>query len=509
MGNMLERVKSARQWVQENPRATFILALLSFIFIFLPQWASAVWSLFLDEPLIPSVLKKMNIQVLSFSLTWITAPIGLAILFTIAYLLITGTKSKGIEHSTDTTTLAPNIVCLGESRLDFVEFDRHQVFRESNYYGAGALRAVAVEFTNAPKPPERVTPISNVTAQIVFYDAEWPDREEYRVNHACWLNEESPYVSFNLDTIHYLIVGVCQHKRDGTDGFEPDFTIYGNSPDRNSPLLKYPDRFTARFKIKVKLIVGEHGNFSSEHHFELEHTPGQGCGITHITEEESQKRKVYINGELMKLIARGEQFVTTPLINPGWDKLYEDIHKWTGEVSALLQRNFGIPLSSRFTSVNEVKPYPHKISEGRRSFFDELYTRIENLKEIAREQGAPVPATDVSKQIQEVTNKRREEMLKDLARFAADATALLDYTKMIRLSTYIRDLHVWDSEIFDYLSANLDRADAALIIEEASVAYTLPADAPSGCHDFLRQVNSRLVRLNNLIDAIQSGRRAL
>jgi hypothetical protein len=404
---------------------------------------------------------------------------------------------------------APNIVCLPEDRLFVVELDRHQAFRESEYHGPGALRPVAAAFTNAPRPPHKVGSVSNVTAQIEFYNPALPDREVYRVNHACWLNEESPYVSFALGTVHHVIIGVFQHKKDGTSGFEPDFTIYGNSPDRNAPLSKYHDRFSENFKIKVRLIVGEHGESSSEHDFELHHTPGQGFSCGYISEEEKQKRRAYFNGELIKLVARGEAFVTTPLINLGWDKLYEDIHKWTGEVSTLIHRHHGWPLSSRFSNVSELKPYPHKISDGYRSFFDELYTRVENLKEIAREHGAPIPASDISKQIQEVAAKRRIEILKDLAGFVEQANKLLDCTKTMRVSLGERDLYVWDVEIFDYLSEHLDRADALVMSDASLEDYTPREDTPLAFHDLFRRVHTRVVRLNRLIDEIQSGRRTV
>jgi hypothetical protein len=402
--------------------------------------------------------------------------------------------------------LAPNIVCLPEDRLDFVELDRHQVFRESEYYGSGALRAVAAAFTNAPKPPHKVGSASNVSAQIEVYEAEWPDRERYRVNYACWLNEESPYVSFKLGTVHHVVLGVFQHKKDGASGFEPEFTIYGNSPDRNAPLSKYPDRFSKYLKIKVRLIVGEHGEFSSEHDFELQHTPGQGFTFGYVSEEEKQQRRTYFNGEVSKLIAKGEAFVTIPLINPNWEELYDKIHKWKAEVSTLLHRHHGWPLSHCFSNTSEPKPYPHKIPDGYRSFFDALYTQIENLKEIAREQGVDAPVTDVPKQVEEVAAKRRVKILKDLSGFAEQANELLDCTKTMRVSLGERDLYVWDNEIFDYLSEHLDRADALMMNDASLEDYTPPEDVPQAFHDLFRKVHTRLARLTRLIEEIESCR---
>lgn len=416
-----------------------------------------------------------------------------------------------ISQAQEVKTLEPNIVCEGEDDL-FVELDKHEIFRETEYYGAGALRADTVRFANEPKAGHKVASANNVRAQIIFYDFDWPEREAHRVDYACWLDEESPYVSFDLadNAIHRLMIGVFQNKKDGSDGFEPEYIIYGNSPKRDAPLSRYVIRHSERYKVKIRLIVGEHGEFSSEHDCELEIDPGNGSfSFQYITEDEKQKRRESAHHEFIKLIAEGEAFVTTPLINIDWDKIYSDIHEWIAKVSTLIDRLFGRSVSWRFTSIGELTLYPHKISDSRRGFFDKLYTQLEHLKEIAREHGAPILPTDVSQQIQEVTDKRRKQILDDLAEFAARAKALLEYAQIKRLSLHERDLHVWDAEIFDYLSNNLNRPDTALISDENLEEYTQPENAHVSCHSFLKRVHSRLIRLNRLIEDIQSGRRAV
>lgn len=405
---------------------------------------------------------------------------------------------------------APNINCEGEDDL-FVELVKHEIFRETDYYGPGALRADVLKFANEPKPGHKVANVGNVRAQIKFYDFDWPERVDYRIDYACWLNEETPYVSFDLadNAIHYLIIGVFQNRKDGSDGFEPEYTIYGNSPDRNAPLSRYVIRYPERYRVKVRLIVGEHGEFSTEYTCELNVDPGdESFSFQYVTEEEKQRRKESARLELIKLIKEGEAFVMVPLINVAWDNLYSSIHEWIAKVSKWLDLQFGRSVSSRFTSVGELTPYPHKIHEGYRRFFDELYTRIEHLKEIARDEGAELPDTDVSKRVQEVADKRRKKILEDLHGFVARATALLDY-KTHRPSTHERELHIWDNELFDYLSEYLNRADTTLLSDENLEQYTLPEGTPAWCQGFLNRVHTRIVRLNHLIEEISSGRRGV
>jgi class 3 adenylate cyclase len=153
---------------------------------------------------------------------------------------------------------APNIVCEGAGDL-FVELVKHEIFRETDDCGPGALRADTLKFANEPKLGHKVAGVDKVRAQIRFYDFDWPERETYRVEYACWLDEETPYVSFDLsdNAIHHLMIGVFQNRKDGSDGFEPEYTIYGNSPDKNASLSRYVIRYPERYRVRVRLIAGE------------------------------------------------------------------------------------------------------------------------------------------------------------------------------------------------------------------------------------------------------------
>ncbi len=77
-----------------------LLAALSFLFIFLPPYVADVWALASDRPVVTVVREQLSgLQVPPFSVTWITTTIGLAALFTIIVLLLTG----GRETAATTT----------------------------------------------------------------------------------------------------------------------------------------------------------------------------------------------------------------------------------------------------------------------------------------------------------------------------------------------------------------------------------------------------------------------
>lgn len=398
--------------------------------------------------------------------------------------------------------IEPNIVCLGD--LDeFVKFE-DDFFQDIGQYDENSVRALGAILSNEPNPPQRIGSLTDVEAQVIYYDLDFPDRETHKVYHSYWLDERYPSVSFPRNAVRKLVFGVI-------DCDNHTFTIFHNnheSADKYLPASKSPYRNCRGFRIKVKLIAGEHGEWGHEFDFVLKDIRENGFEFEYLSDEIKEEQRKIFNRELEKLLREGEAFVTMPLINVGWENFYRDIHDWRARVWALLAP-FGRPLSYRFTSHAELQPYPHKIADGYRSFFDELYTQIENLKEIAREHGVPVLASNVYKEIQEVTAKRREHILKDLGKFAERLSTLLEHTEIKRVSLHERDLYVWDSEIFDYLDHNLNRADTALISDEHLEAYTPPKDAHESCHSFLKRAHSRLVRLNRLIDEIKLDRRAV
>jgi hypothetical protein len=285
--------------------------------------------------------------------------------------------------------LEPNIVCEGDADL-FVTLGANKIFRRAEPKTA-PLRVAAVKFTNEPKPPHKVASVvNNVRARIRFYDWDWHEKEDHRVDYGCWLNEASPYVSFNLTdkVVHYLIVAVFGLIKEGDGGYKPELTIYGNSPDKNMSIPEYANRFSWDYRVKVSLIVGEHGEFSREYDFELRGDPKTSYSFEYITEEEKQNRRTSFAHELERsFIVKGERFFVKPDETTDWGKYYSDAHEWRNGVYKYIKAHHGTSIARRFLDVPELKPFPHEIPDGRDRFLDELYTQFVNLKEMAKEYG--------------------------------------------------------------------------------------------------------------------------
>lgn len=71
-----------QEWLKRHKRWAVVMAVLSTLFIALPQIVSSWWSLFVSEPLFVWLARK-GIPQLGFSPLWITGPIGSALLLTI------------------------------------------------------------------------------------------------------------------------------------------------------------------------------------------------------------------------------------------------------------------------------------------------------------------------------------------------------------------------------------------------------------------------------------------
>lgn len=63
---------------------SIVYAILVLFFVSFPQWLSAVWALFFSEPFFQWIQSK-GLKIPSFSLLWITWPIGLVLLSIIAW----------------------------------------------------------------------------------------------------------------------------------------------------------------------------------------------------------------------------------------------------------------------------------------------------------------------------------------------------------------------------------------------------------------------------------------
>lgn len=293
-------------------------------------------------------------------------PFGIGLILLERWITAKRSQAKTIIQS------EPNIVCLGEDDLS-VFLDKHEVFRETDFENSRALRSTSVKFTNEPRLGKKVASIDNVRAEIIYYQTDWPTKEEYRVHYGCWLNEESPYVSFNLTdkAIQQLIVGAFEEKREG--GFERRFTIYGNNPDRNVELTKNEYGECRGFRIKVRIIAGEQGEFTSEHDFELEIDPGSSYSFVHLSEEKKLDRRDGAAYELVRRIQQGEK-----LMRGSQDqKFYSEAYEWRYGTENRIRHLFGTRVSERFHNAGSLASQG---KDGRLA--DELKGKVEALKEL-------------------------------------------------------------------------------------------------------------------------------
>lgn len=77
----------AQAWVKRNRTLTAVGGILAFL-LSLPSLISGTWALNSSEPLLQYLSKHYSIQFATFSITWITTPLGLLMLGLILYLVI-------------------------------------------------------------------------------------------------------------------------------------------------------------------------------------------------------------------------------------------------------------------------------------------------------------------------------------------------------------------------------------------------------------------------------------
>ena len=298
-------------------------------------------------------------------------PFGLLLIFLERWIVRKRTKGESIPKP----KLDPNIVCLGSDDW-YVLLDKHEVFRETDHENPRRLRAATVKFTNESKPGKKVASIANVRAEIVYYDTDWPDREAHRVHYGCWLNEETPYVTFDLSdkAVQQLIIGAFEEKSEG--GFERRFMIYGNSPDRNAPLTQLFWGECRGFRIKVRVIAGDNGEYTSDYDFDLEIDPGSTYSFEYLSDDSKRIRREGAAHQFQTTIVQGEKLLT----RDHDDKFYSEVHEWRWGTEGQIRKLFGLRPSERFHNAGNLQPH------GKESrFMDEIKSQLETLKELARE----------------------------------------------------------------------------------------------------------------------------
>jgi hypothetical protein len=107
--NKLKWRETLGQWLEEHPAWAITLAVLSFFFIFLPQWGSSVWQLFSEKPFFVWLSDKVRTMQLAFSPNWITAPLGLIGILFIVYLLFRRRAKADESQSDEPTTTTKQI----------------------------------------------------------------------------------------------------------------------------------------------------------------------------------------------------------------------------------------------------------------------------------------------------------------------------------------------------------------------------------------------------------------
>jgi hypothetical protein len=130
------------------------------------------------------------------------------------------------------------------------------------------------------------------------------------------------------------------------------------------------------------LVLGEGGELSQEHDFDLKVQPG-AFTLEYLTEEIKEQRR----RRFERLIEDGEQFLTG-LDRKDWDDLYRRHDEWTTKVSAFLSDTFGLRYSEQFDGHIQLETQPSFESElpERRDFLRVLHTRVFVLKGIAEKE---------------------------------------------------------------------------------------------------------------------------
>lgn len=293
---------------------------------------------------------------------------------------------SGKQEENTTEQPPPNIVCLGVGDI-FATLGKREVFTEVNADFA-SYRLVIAEFCNLPNSPQKIGKASKVQAQIRYYGLSEPQTDEWittTVRWGCWLEEETPFVSFDINTVHHLILGVFGVSPD-SDGHKKHFTIFENNPNPNKELseLKCTGAISG-YQIKVTLIVGEYGEYSKDIDFEIEiERDFSSFSIVHLTEEKKQERKRYAIQQLEVFANEGRKVLAE--FDENDKDFYSKVNDWRWKVEAFIRERIGRTASHRFMSVAKLQKYPDLTSEYNQQWLDELYTRILNLEQIVVEE---------------------------------------------------------------------------------------------------------------------------
>ena len=184
----------------------------------------------------------------------------------------------------------PNLVYVECNPHLFLDLKKGGIFRETELeMPTEGLWPLAIKYRNEAMPPKKVG-LVNVNAHITFQNKQYPELTKQEMDHGCWLDEPSPYISFNAGETRYLIIGTFRPKKEG--GFEPGFIIYGRNP--NGELLQIMYSGSGHYKIRITLNAGKHGEFGRTDDFRLKVTDQHGYEFSRWTEDDEQRHRIYV-----------------------------------------------------------------------------------------------------------------------------------------------------------------------------------------------------------------------
>lgn len=281
----------------------------------------------------------------------------------------------------------PNIVCLGDHD-GYAQVGEHDVFRVCSPGVESRQHVLGATFCNEPNPPLEIETLEHVEAQIFYYSLDFPERLMFRVHHGYWLNEEYPYVSFSPTSVRVLLLGV-------KDGIR--FTVFDNnheSSDKYLPQLRRSIINLAGYRIRVRLIGGEHREWCKEFEFELRIPSEASYSFQYLSEEVKKINLDFANHQLGKFIDEGERLLGEFVERN--EQFYAEATKWSNDVEFFMREFLTLNRAKRFLNITELREYPHSVLDGSKDVLDELYTRHMTLKEIALEYGTRYPPLDRS-----------------------------------------------------------------------------------------------------------------
>lgn len=264
------------------------------------------------------------------------------------------------------------MVCSQTGATLSVKLENGKIFRKTKH--TPSIEALAIRFRNAPKPPEKIGKIENVTAHITYYKPFYPPKSgvmEKEVFNACWLNEAAPQVSFNTNEHCHLIIGTMEQKT--SSGDMRQFVVYENSLDTKKPLTNVDWNIQGWSRITVKLSWGANYEYGKEFDFKLNIKLNGHYDLIHLSDEIKQKRRSETIQFLQKYDAEGLNLLNSFNKN-NKDNFVIKKDEWRKTTSDFILERLGMPTYKDFTVINKLSEYSALTKEESDESVNELYT---------------------------------------------------------------------------------------------------------------------------------------